>query len=74
MKRLKSLILVLALVGIMSCRDNKKEEVADETEAVEATEVVEETQVVGEDFDEASEEVEKEMSELEDAVKALDSI
>ena len=68
MKVLSKLFLVLVLIGTLSCRDTKKEE---ETMEEDTTEVAQEVDV---ELDSISENVNKEMNELEDAVKALDSI
>lgn len=67
MRTLTKLILVLFFVGFISCRDTKKDE--EETKAM-----VQEIETVESELDQIKEEVEHDATDLEVALKELDSI
>jgi len=67
MKLLVRLLLVVFVIGFVSCRDTKKEEA--ETEAA-----IEQIETVEGEVEELSEQLEKDEKELEEALKELDSI
>lgn len=67
MKILSKMLLVILLVGFVSCRDTKKEE-----EATEAA--IEKIEVVESEAEEISNKINEEAAELEDSLKELDSI
>ncbi len=67
MKKISLLVMSIILIGIVSCRDTKKEqEELDKTlDTIEAAE---------QEIDETVEEVEKKAEEVESALKELDSL
>ena len=67
MKKISLLVMSIILIGIVSCRDTKKEqEELDKTlDTIESVEL---------EIDETVEEVEKKAEEVESALKELDSI
>jgi uncharacterized membrane protein YjjP (DUF1212 family) len=67
MKLLLKTIVIVSVLGIISCRDTKKEE--EETEAK-----LEQIEAVEAEVDEMSEDIEAKEVELEEALKELDSI
>ncbi|NND61802.1 MAG: hypothetical protein HKN48_01275 [Flavobacteriaceae bacterium] len=68
MKNLSRILLIMLMIGIVSCRDTKKEEEA-ETEAV-----IEQIEAVEAEAEEISEKINQEAEELEEALSELDSI
>jgi serine phosphatase RsbU (regulator of sigma subunit) len=67
MKILMKIIMVLFLVGIVSCRHTKKEE-------AEAEAVIEKIEAVENEAEEISKKINEEAKEVESALKELDSI
>jgi ArsR family metal-binding transcriptional regulator len=66
MKIFMKILMVLFLVGIVSCRDTKEEEATNEA--------IEKIEAVVNEADEISKKIEKEASEVEQSLKELDSI
>lgn len=67
MKTVFKLLIVCLLIGVVSCRDTKKEE--EETKAA-----VEQIESIETEVDEISKEIEKEAKDLENDLKELDNI
>ena len=67
MKILMKIIMVLFLVGIVSCRDTKKEEEAEKA-------VIEQIEAVENEAEEISKKINEEASEVENSLSELDSI
>ena len=67
MKILMKITMVLFLVGIVSCRDTKKEEEAEKA-------VIEKIEAVENEAEEISKKINEEATEVENSLKELDSI
>jgi uncharacterized protein YoxC len=67
MKKISLLIASFFLIGVISCRDTKKEQ-------EELDKTLDTIESVEEEIDETVEEVEKKAEEVESALKELDSI
>ena len=67
MKILVKILMALFLVGLVSCRDTKKEE-----EATEAA--IEKIEAVENEAEEISKKIDEEANEVMDSLKELDSI
>ncbi len=67
MKKISLLVMSMFLVGIISCRDTKKEQ-------EELDKTLDTIESVEQEIDETVEEVEKKGEEVESALKQLDSI
>jgi len=67
MKILMKITMVLFLVGIVSCRDTKKEEEAEKA-------VIEQIEAVENEAEEISKKINEEATEVENSLKELDSI
>lgn len=67
MKKISLLVMSIILIGIVSCRDTKKEQ-------EELHKTLDTIESVEQEIDETVEEVEKKAEEVESALKELDSI
>ncbi len=67
MKKISLLVISIILIGIVSCRDTKKEQ-------EELDKTLDTIESVEQEIDETVEEVEKKAEEVESALKALDSL
>ena len=67
MKYFVQIFALVMILGLVSCRDTKKEE-------AEAEAAIEEVETVEEEAAQLTEELDKEAAELEEALKELDSI
>ena len=67
MKKISLLAMSIILIGIVSCRDTKKEQ-------EELDKTLDTIESVEQEIDETVEEVEKKAEEVESALKELDSI
>ena len=67
MKILMQFMMLIFLVGVVSCRDTKAEEEANK-------EVIEQIEAVENEVEEISKKIEEEANEVENSLKELDSI
>ena len=70
MKNVFKIFMVLLMIGVVSCRDTKKEE--EEAAAMEAA--LEKVETVESEAEEISKQINEEANELENSLKELDSI